>query len=104
MTESQIQSAIHRAIGSRPDCRLFRNHTGKVQDRSGRWHTFGLATGSADLIGWCRGRFLSIEVKSETGRIRPEQQAWMEAVNAHGGIAFVARSVNEANELLEKHL
>jgi len=28
----------------------------------------------------------------------------MEAVNAHGGIAFVARSVKEANELLEKHL
>ena len=104
MTESQIQSAIHRAIGSRPDCRLFRNHTGKVQDKSGRWHTFGLATGSADLIGWCRGRFLSIEVKSATGRIRPEQQAWMEAVNAHGGIAFVARSVEEANELLNRYL
>lgn len=104
MTEAQIQSAIHRAIGSRPDCRLFRNHAGKVQDRSGRWHTFGLAPGSADLIGWCRGKFLSIEVKTEAGRVKPEQQRWMDAVNQHGGIAFVARSVAEAETKLNQRL
>lgn len=104
MTEAQIQSAIHRAIGSRPDCRLFRNHVGKVCDSQGRWHSFGLAPGSADLVGWCKGRFLSIEVKSATGKVRPDQQRWMDAVNQHGGIAFVARSVEEAVRLLEEKL
>jgi hypothetical protein len=104
MTESQIQAAIHRTLGSRPDVRLFRNHVGKVRDADGRWHTFGLAPGSADLIGWVQGRFLSIEVKSATGRVRPEQQTWMNVVNAHGGIAFVARSAAEAVQLLEQHL
>jgi len=136
MTEAQIQSAIHRTLGSRPDVRLFRNHVGKVRDSylgpgrrvlvatdrlsafdrviacipykgqvlNQRWHTFGLAPGSADLIGWVRGRFLSIEVKSATGRVRPDQQNWMNVVNSHGGIAFVARSVAEAVELLEQHL
>ena len=104
MTESEIQSAIHRTLGSRPDVRLFRNHVGKVRDADGRWHTFGLAPGSADLIGWVRGRFLSIEIKSATGRIRPEQQNWMNAVNAHGGIAFVARSAAEAVEKLDHEI
>lgn len=104
MTESEIQSAIHRTLASRPDVRLFRNHVGKVRGEDGRWHTFGLAPGSADLIGWVRGRFLSIEVKSATGRVRPEQTNWMNAVNAHGGIAFVARSAAEAVEKLDHEI
>jgi hypothetical protein len=104
MTEAQIQSTIHRTLAKRPDVRLFRNHVGKVRGSDGRWHTFGLAPGSADLIGWAQGRFLSIEVKSATGRVRPDQQNWMNVVNAHGGIAFVARSAEEAVQLLEQHL
>jgi penicillin-binding protein-related factor A (putative recombinase) len=104
MTEAQIQSSIHHTLAKRPDVRLFRNHVGKVRDSDGRWHTFGLAPGSADLIGWVRGRFLSIEVKSAMGRVRPDQQNWMNVVNSHGGIAFVARSAEEAVQLLEQHL
>lgn len=107
MTEAEIQSAIHRALGSRADTRIFRNHVGKVQDAQGRWHTFGLAPGSADLIGWQSieitqdmvGRrlavFLSVEIKTETGRLSPAQENWRRAVEAHGGIAVVARSIND---------
>ena len=104
MTESEIQNAIHRALNSRPDTRVFRNHCGRVQDAQGRWHTFGLMRGSADLIGWCRGRFLSVEVKTATGRVSPEQENWMRQVIKHGGIAFVARSVEEAIEKLENEI
>ena len=69
---------------------------------------FGLCKGSADLIGYRTititpdmvgqqvAVFLSIEVKTPTGRIRPEQQAWMETIQAAGGIAGVARSVEDA--------
>jgi dihydroxyacid dehydratase/phosphogluconate dehydratase len=69
---------------------------------------FGLARGSADLIGYRSititpemvgqqvAVFASIEVKTPTGRIRPEQRAWMETVQAAGGIAGVARSVEDA--------
>jgi hypothetical protein len=74
--------------------------------------SFGLCKGSADLIGWKRvtvtpdmvgqqvAVFLSIEVKTLTGRIRPEQQQWLDAVQAAGGIAGVARSVDDALDLL----
>jgi hypothetical protein len=44
--------------------------------------------------------FTSIEVKTPTGRIRPEQQQWINAVQAAGGIAGVARSAGEAMDLL----
>jgi hypothetical protein len=108
MSEINIQNQILAAIGSRADCRLFRNHVGRVQDAHGRWHTFGLCPGSADLIGWravtitpehvgqTLAVFLSIEVKTLTGKARPEQLRWLKAVQAHGGIGMVARSVQEA--------
>ena len=92
--------------------RLFRNNTGTLRDQHGRPVSFGLCKGSADLIGWRSvtitpemvgqqiAVFTSIEVKAATGRIRPEQQQWLNAVQAAGGIAGVARSVGEAMDLL----
>jgi len=91
---------------------LFRNNTGTLRDINGRPVSFGLCKGSADLIGWRSvtitpemvgqqiAVFTSIEVKAATGRIRPEQQQWLNAVQAAGGIAGVARSVGEAMDLL----
>ena len=72
---------------------------------------FGLCKGSADLIGWRTvtvtpemvgqkiAVFTSIEVKSTSGRVKPEQQQWLAAVQAAGGIAAVARSVADCDRL-----
>ena len=80
--------------------------------RSGRPVQFGLARGSADLIGWRSvvitpemvgqrvAVFTSLEVKTPTGRLTPAQQAWLGTVHNAGGIAGVARSVRDANEIL----
>jgi len=110
-SEQTIQQHIRLAcsIGT---CRLFRNNTGTLRDINGRPVTFGLCKGSADLIGWrsvtitpamvgqTLAIFTSIEVKSSRGRVNPEQQQWLQAVAAAGGIAGVARSVGEAMDLL----
>jgi dihydroxyacid dehydratase/phosphogluconate dehydratase len=53
-----------------------------------------------EMVGQQVAVFASIEVKTPTGRIRPEQQAWLETVQAAGGIAGVARSVEDAKALL----
>jgi hypothetical protein len=109
-SEQQIQQHIRLAC-STGDTRLFRNNTGTLKDQHGRPVQFGLCKGSADLIGWKRvtvtpdmvgqqvAVFLSIEVKTPTGRIRPEQQQWLDAVQSAGGIAGVARSVEAAQRL-----
>ena len=110
-SEQTIQQHIRLAcsIGT---CRLFRNNTGTLRDQHGRPVSFGLCKGSADLIGWTTRTvtsemvgqqiavFTSIEVKSSSGRVKPEQQQWLQAVAAAGGIAGVARSVGEAMDLL----
>jgi len=111
--ETILQQQIRLAVGINPDTRIFRNQVGSLPDpRTGRLVTFGLARGSADLIGWRTvtvtqamvgtrlAIFTSIEVKTPTGRIRPEQQAWLEAVTQAGGLAGIARSVTDAQALL----
>jgi hypothetical protein len=110
-SEQTIQQRIRLAL-STGSVRLFRNNTGTLYDRQGRPVQFGLARGSADLIGWTMRTitpemvgqqvavFTSIEVKSASGRLRPEQQQWLDAVQAAGGIAGVARSVEQAEALL----
>lgn len=81
---------------------------GRVEDKYSRWHTFGLCPGSVDLIGWQARKitpedvgktfavFLSIEVKTATGKPSAEQVRWQKVVTQHGGIAMIARSVAEA--------
>jgi hypothetical protein len=111
VTEQQIQQHI-RLTCSTGATRLFRNNTGTLRDQHGRPVSFGLCKGSADLIGWRTvtitpemvgqqvAVFTSIEVKTATGRVKPEQQQWLDAVQAAGGIADVARSVEDAQALL----
>ncbi len=114
MSEQRIQQQIRIACGT-GDTRLFRNNTGTLRDQYGRPVRFGLCKGSADLIGWRTvtvtpdmvgtqvAVFLSIEVKTPTGRLRPEQRQWLEAVQAAGGIAGVARSVEDALRIVTEH-
>jgi hypothetical protein len=112
--ETTLQQQIRLAVGTNPDARIFRNQVGSLPDpRTGRLVTFGLAKGSADLIGWRSitvtpamvgtrlAIFTSIEVKTPTGRVRPEQQAWLEAVQQAGGVAGVARSIDDAVRILD---
>jgi hypothetical protein len=87
---------------------LYRNNCGVLQDRRGVPVRYGLQPGSSDLIGWRTvtitpdmvgqqvAVFTSIEVKTPTGRVKPEQQQWLDAVQAAGGIAGVARNVEDA--------
>jgi len=111
--ETTLQQKIRLALGTRTDLRLFRNQVGQLPDPcTGRPVQFGLARGSADLIGWRTitvtpemvgqriAVFTSIEVKTPNGQVKPEQHAWQRTVSAAGGIAGIARSVQDANEIL----
>jgi hypothetical protein len=108
-SETHLQQEIRLALGTKPDLRLYRNNCGSLPDpRTGRLVTFGLAKGSADLIGWRTvvvthemvgqriAVFTSLEIKTATGRLSPAQTHWLHAVRSAGGIAGVARSVPDA--------
>ena len=112
-SEQTIQQQIRLAC-SRGPIRLWRNNVGRLLDQQGRMVTFGLCPGSADLIGFHTvtitadmvgqqlAVFAAVEVKAPTGRPTPQQTAFLEHVAAAGGLAGIARSVEEAERILRK--
>ena len=107
VSESELQYQIRLAVSS-PNIKMFRNNVGCIEGKDGRRVTFGLCVGSSDLIGWTSktitqddvGKtvavFTALEVKTPTGKVSPQQQTFIDAVNKHGGIGAIVRSVNDA--------
>lgn len=78
---------------------------------------FGLKKGSADMIGFKSvlvddafiqrfkdkhvAIFTSIEVKTSKGRISAEQKDWFDSVNLAGGIAIIARDLEDLETLID---
>jgi len=115
-SEANIQRRIQLAL-SEAGCTVWRNETarawvGKYVGKTKEGHvilanarqlSFGLCTGSSDLIGIKppHGQFIAPEVKRpKDGRTTKEQRTFIEAVNTAGGIAGVCRSVDEALTLI----
>lgn len=61
----------------------------------GRFIRFGWP-GCSDVLGQLRdGRFLAVECKSPTGKLRPEQSLFLERINGAGGVGFMARDLRD---------
>lgn len=99
--ETKLQGSILKAINKLPGCIAWRNNVGVVERADGIPLRFGLAPGSSDIIGIYKGKFLAIEVKTPTGRVTAEQSVFLATVKAHGGLAGVCRSLDDALKLLE---
>lgn len=65
-----------------------------------QWQGLGSLPGVSDIIGCYNGRYLAIEVKRKGQNPTEKQQAFLDTVNAQGGLAFVARSVEDVMERL----
>lgn len=55
----------------------------------------GSTPGVPDIVGIYQGRYLGIEVKTRNGVVSDNQRRFIDTINAAGGIAFVARSVDD---------
>ena len=64
------------------------------------FQTLGSQKGVADIIGIYKGQFMAIEVKTQKGKLNDNQRAFLTEVKYAGGIAMVARSVNDVIEIL----
>jgi hypothetical protein len=56
----------------------------------------GVHAGFADLMVLCDGRILFLELKAPKGRLRPEQEAFRDAVQAQGFGWALVRSLDDA--------
>ncbi len=102
MKESEIQTAILAYLKAR-GVMAWRVPLGAVLRAGGRVKSKNPMSGHPDIAAIYGGRYLAIEVKTEKGRVAPHQQQWIDNINAEGGLAFVARSVDDVVIELAKH-
>ena len=87
MTEQQIQSQILmylNSIGAYPVKVISATHSG-----------------IPDIVACLNGNFIAIEVKTEAGIVSKLQEYNINRIKEAGGIAFVARSADEAKKMLD---
>ena len=105
-TEHQVQTAILRYLEVSPRVAWARRmNTGaiKIPAANGRdrFLRFGFP-GCPDILGQMTdGRLLAIEVKSPSGRATEAQAAFLALVATHGGVAILARSLDDLTAILE---
>lgn len=63
----------------------------------------GVHAGFADLLVLCDGRILFLELKAPKGRLRPNQEAFRDAVLAQGFGWALVRSLDDALGALADH-
>lgn len=58
--------------------------------------------GTPDLLACYKGRFISIEVKTSRGVVRPEQRAAQKSINSSGGYAIITHSIGDVADVLDE--
>lgn len=125
MKESDLQALVWAEVSK--SGRLFRANVGQAWTGNKIYKTddgglfipeprpfkTGLPDGFSDLfgivpiritnkhIGQTMGVFAAIEVKAPKGRIRPAQSNFIEQVLKLGGLAGIARSVEDARKIID---
>lgn len=100
--EKQIQNDIMGWLQAKGVFRFQINNSvtfDRLQGRyrkKNRWYVYGVS----DIVGIYKNRFLAIEVKTGKGRASIHQKLFLQDVINAGGIALIARSVED----LEKQL
>jgi hypothetical protein len=93
---------VLKALRAHPAVSWCERQNSGAANVGGRYIRFGWP-GCADVLGQLRdGRFLAVEVKGPTGRLRPEQAVFLERINQAGGLGFMARDLRDVHRELDK--
>lgn len=103
VSEKQIENEIINYLKSR---RIFAwkvQTVGIYDQKIGGYRKAGAnyMRGVADIIGIYNGRLLAIEVKSRIGKLSELQKIFLQRVREEGGIAMVARSIEDVDQTLK---
>jgi hypothetical protein len=100
MRETAIMNAIRMALSARGV--VLRLNNGVWATPDGRRVSSGLPPGTSDLLFVGHGFVAFIEVKTEAGRLRPEQAHFLREMARLGHRTGVARSVEDALKITEE--
>ncbi len=114
--ESIILQSIRKEFGRLKNGRLLRHNVGALYDANGRLVRYGVP-GHPDLAGVidthvlcpscsapvpATGRWIGLEVKTETGVVEPQQKLFHDMIKRYGGLVTVVRSLEEARTAMRE--
>lgn len=101
-SEHSIQNEIRLALSGMGWC-VFRANVGKVKMADGRWFDTGLPAGFSDLFAVNHGNVVFLEVKKQGGRIRKDQEYFLQIMRERYGCpAGIVRSVEDAVKIVKE--
>lgn len=116
MSETLIVKKILLALSS-SGTMAFRNNTGAYKSAAGHFIKYGVGgAGGSDILGLTPititqemiGKrvavFTAIEAKTKTGKATEQQKNFISAIKKQGGIAGVARSEDDALEIIKGYI
>ncbi len=102
--EAQLQATIREYLRAKRCLPVRINSGGVVAAYQGRerFIRFNDQPGVSDLLVCCPpdGRFVAIEGKSPNGKLTETQEDFLQRVEAAGGIAVVARSLEDVEKVI----
>lgn len=107
MNHNEAHSALVRELrlnlGNLPGVVLWPNQSGVATFGKAKVK-YGLAKGSADLVGILApsGRWVALEVKTGDATTTPEQILFLALIRKQGGFACVVRSLEEGFAAIER--
>jgi hypothetical protein len=85
---------------------VWKNHNvGVYSKQAERYISYGGTKGIADIIGICpNGKLIAIEVKKHGGYATAEQKEFLSLIENFNGIAGLARSIEDVEEILKENV
>jgi penicillin-binding protein-related factor A (putative recombinase) len=104
--EQMVKTAILKYLSFKREGKFWMNKSTGTYDpvrkifrkNRSKWEILGVS----DILGIYREKFIAIEVKSAKGRASPEQVKFIAEINRLGGVAFIARGVEDVERELKR--
>lgn len=99
--ETKLQNDIRLALSK--TCIIFRANVGGFYTKYGGYISTGLPEGFPDLFGFRKrdGKMVFIEVKMPKGVVQDNQKHFMKVMDSYDVLHGVARSVEDAERIVE---
>lgn len=99
--ETKLQNDIRLALSK--TCIIFRANVGEFYTDYGGYISTGLPEGFPDLFGFRKrdGKMVFIEVKMPKGTVRKKQKHFMKVMDGYDVLHGIARSVEDAEKIVE---